>query len=280
MTVFASNIAIVIGPTPPGTGVMAAARAAAGAYSTSPSSLPSAVRLMPTSITTAPGLTHSPRIISARPTAATSRSARPTVAARSRVFEWQTVTVASAPSSSAAIGLPTMFDRPTTTAFAPASGRRASSISFITPKGVQATKRGSPMQQAANVLGVNAVDVLARIDGEQHAPRVDAGGQRQLDQDAVDAAVGVQRRDDLQELVGGRRGGQPVVEGLDAGLRAGGRLVAHVDLGRRIVADEDDGQPRRDSLRGQAIDLQLQVAAHARGQRFSVKNRGGHREAP
>ena len=51
--------------------------------------------------------------------AATTTSARPTSAARSRVREWQTVTVASAAVSSTAIGLPTMLERPSTTARAP-----------------------------------------------------------------------------------------------------------------------------------------------------------------
>src|SRR5260221_467282 len=70
---------MVMGPTPPGTGVIAPATAAASPKLTSPTSrnLPSrSTRLMPTSITDAPGLTQSPRTISARPTAATRMSAR------------------------------------------------------------------------------------------------------------------------------------------------------------------------------------------------------------
>src|SRR3974390_1633101 len=62
--------AIVIGPTPPGTGVMAPATSRASAKLTSPTirDLPPALtRLMPISITVAPGLIHSPRIYSARP---------------------------------------------------------------------------------------------------------------------------------------------------------------------------------------------------------------------
>ena len=54
------------------------------------------MRLMPTSITVAPGLTQSPCTIRGRPTAATSTSARRQTAARSRVREWQMVTVALA----------------------------------------------------------------------------------------------------------------------------------------------------------------------------------------
>ena len=64
--------------------------------------LPSApaTRLMPTSITVAPGLIQSPRTISGRPTAANRMSARRQTAGRSRVFECATVTVAFSASRS------------------------------------------------------------------------------------------------------------------------------------------------------------------------------------
>ena len=57
------------------------------------------MRFMPTSITTAPGLTASAPSSRGTPTAATRTSARRQTAARSRVREWQTVTVAFAASS-------------------------------------------------------------------------------------------------------------------------------------------------------------------------------------
>ena len=71
---------------------------------------------MPTSITTAPGLTMSAVSRWRRPTAATTMSAICTCRFRSGVALWQTVTVALACSSSNAIGLPTVLLRPMTTA--------------------------------------------------------------------------------------------------------------------------------------------------------------------
>src|ERR1035441_8772314 len=64
---------MVIGPTPPGTGVMAPATFRASSKATSPTSRALApasagTRLMPTSITMAPGLIQSPRIICGRET--------------------------------------------------------------------------------------------------------------------------------------------------------------------------------------------------------------------
>src|SRR5690606_29458714 len=92
--VLASRQAMVMGPTPPGTGVMAPATSLASAKATSPTSrvLPSpfsgaGMRLMPTSMTVAPPLTQSPRIISGRPTAATRTSAVRHSAGRSFVRE-------------------------------------------------------------------------------------------------------------------------------------------------------------------------------------------------
>src|SRR5437899_8009224 len=74
-SVLASNVAMVIGPTPPGTGVIHDARFFAAAKSTSPQSLPSAFRLIPTSITIAPGLIQSPCTKPALPMPATTMSA-------------------------------------------------------------------------------------------------------------------------------------------------------------------------------------------------------------
>ncbi len=94
--VFLRSMAIVIGPTPPGTGVMAEAMGETPAKSTSPTNLPSR-RLVPTSITTAPGLTISAVIKRGFPMAAMRMSAERVISARFLVRLWQMVTVASAP---------------------------------------------------------------------------------------------------------------------------------------------------------------------------------------
>src|ERR1700693_5721218 len=74
-TVFAISIAIVIGPTPPGTGVILEATFLTDSKSTSPCSLKpifaflSSPLFVPTSPTTAPFFTMSPLTIPARPAA-------------------------------------------------------------------------------------------------------------------------------------------------------------------------------------------------------------------
>ena len=70
--------------------------------------------------------------------------------------------------------------------------------------------------ELAGAEGMQSVDVLHRIDRPHHARFVDLLGQRRLDEDPVDDVVLVELFDELDELVLGRRGGQPVVDRLDA----------------------------------------------------------------
>ena len=83
---FLSKQAIVIGPTPPGTGVKALAFFETSSNATSPTK-PFSVLLIPTSITIASFLTQSPLTSSGIPTAATIISASKHSAFKSLVFE-------------------------------------------------------------------------------------------------------------------------------------------------------------------------------------------------
>ncbi len=122
---FCIRVATVIGPTPPGTGVIQLARSDAAWKPTSPTSRPSSSRLIPTSITTAPGFTHSPGISCGRPTATTRMSAPRTAASSTSggVNLWQQVVVQPAISNSSIIGRPTWLETPTMVALAPRTGR-------------------------------------------------------------------------------------------------------------------------------------------------------------
>ena len=90
--VFLSKHAIVIGPTPPGTGVNAFAFFETSSNATSPT-MPLSVLLIPTSITIVSFFTQSPLTSSGMPTAATIISASKHSAFKSLVFEWVIVTV-------------------------------------------------------------------------------------------------------------------------------------------------------------------------------------------
>mmetsp|Transcript_11886 Transcript_11886/g.31409 ORF Transcript_11886/g.31409 Transcript_11886/m.31409 type:complete len:222 (+) Transcript_11886:103-768(+) len=148
LSVFFRSMAMVIGPTPPGTGVISDATSTASANATSPTSrwpsffVASSTALMPTSITTQPGFSQSPRRNSGFPMAATTMSASCTMAFMSSVREWQTVTVASMDWSSDATGMPTMLDLPMTTARLPAIFTPERWSSSMQPAGVHGTARG------------------------------------------------------------------------------------------------------------------------------------------
>src|ERR1051326_2217418 len=124
-TVFHNSIARVIGPTPPGTGVIAPAISFALSNSTSPTSLPLEDRVIPTSITVAPGLMWSPVIAPGRPVATMRMSALRVCDPRSVVPVWHSVTVALAVVpllvSRMDTGRPTSCERPTTTTCAPST---------------------------------------------------------------------------------------------------------------------------------------------------------------
>ena len=113
---------VVTLPMPPGTGVQAATVPAASA-ATSPSSVPSGSAVTPASSTICSGCTHAGVMSPGVPAAARSMSASRQRAARSGVFRWQSVTVASARVSSSAAGRPMTRLRPTTVTRRPAGSK-------------------------------------------------------------------------------------------------------------------------------------------------------------
>jgi hypothetical protein len=89
-----------------------------------------------------------------------------------------------------------------------------------------------------------------------------------LHQDAVDLRVGVQRADAIQHLRFPRRSPAAHTAQVDARVAAGLSLVAHIDAGGRVVADQDHGQARTAALLGQLRHPGLELCADARGQRL------------
>ena len=149
-TVLAINIATVMGPTPPGTGVIALATCLTSSNATSPTSFwplffeASGTALIPQSMTTAPGLTQSFLTSSGTPQATTKMSACLAMAATSLVLEWAMVTVALFHNNNWAMGDPTIFDLPIITAWAPMMVAPARLISSKHPYGVQGRKQFEP----------------------------------------------------------------------------------------------------------------------------------------
>ena len=83
--------------------------------------------------------------------------------------------------------------------------------------------------------------------------------QRKLHQDAIDLRPRVQLADYFEQLLGGDAVGRGDGLGVDTQGGAGLDLVANVDLGTRVVARQNDGQPRGTALGGQLLDARFQL---------------------
>ena len=127
-----------MGPTPPGTGVIALATLETSSKSTSPTK-PESVLLIPTSITIAPFFTQSPLTNLGIPTAAIIISALSHSFFKSFVFEWVIVTVQFSFKSNWVIGFPFKFDRPITTACLPLKFFSIFLSNRLHPRGVHGT---------------------------------------------------------------------------------------------------------------------------------------------
>ena len=84
-------------------------------------------------------------------------------------------------------------------------------------------------------------------------------------------------RDECDQLGFARARRQLVVEGLHAGFGHGLGLGADIDFARRIVADENDGNPRHDAaVAAQPVHGIRDLAAQIRGDRLSVNDTRAH----
>mmetsp|Transcript_74166 Transcript_74166/g.191326 ORF Transcript_74166/g.191326 Transcript_74166/m.191326 type:complete len:447 (+) Transcript_74166:1105-2445(+) len=122
LTTLRSSMASATWPTPPGTGETKQCFASSAQTSPTMRRMPPALtRFIPASTTTAPSFSHAPRTKPGLPTQATTMSARRTWSSTFLVWVWHTVTVQSSCCSISATGVPTVLERPKTTASFPTS---------------------------------------------------------------------------------------------------------------------------------------------------------------
>ena len=105
--------------------------------------------------------------------------------------------------------------------------------------------------QPAEIIGVKPVGILVGGNGFENHPTVDVFRKGKLNENAVDFLIGVFLLDQCQEFGLSRAGRQFMVVDVDPGQFAGLLLVLHIDVRRRIVADQDRRQPRFHSRLGQ-----------------------------
>ena len=105
---------------------------------------------------------------------------------------------------------------------------------------------------------MKAVDVLARIDGFDHAVLVDVRGEGELHDEAVDAFVGVEAFDFAEQFAFGDIGVKLKLDRGDAAASAGTNLVAHIEFAPAVVSHQEGGETGRPMPLGH-------VAAHGEG---------------
>jgi len=96
----------------------------------------------------------------------------------------------------------------------------------------------------------------------------------------VHSRVGIEAQDFGLDHGVRRIGGKCVDGGLQPDLVAGLDLVGDIDLGGRIVADDDDGQPRHHAARRQRLCLLATLLAHLPGDGMAVDHFCNHADFP
>ena len=108
--------------------------------------------------------------------------------------------------------------------------------------------RGIPGRQFADVDVVKAVNVFRGQYRLGYLLLVQVPGQRQLHENAVDRIVFVERRDEIEHVLLCYVGRQRVLQRMEAAGFRGALLVAHVNLARRVFADDDHREARPDAV--------------------------------
>ena len=136
---------------------------------------------------------------------------------------------------------------------------------------------GDLQHQPAQVRGVQAVGVLARIHGLEHRLLVQPGGQRQLD-DVAGARRVVVEPGHGGEHVGLRGGrGQVLPHRRDADLGAVAVLARHVRRRPRVLTDQQRAQARHHATLAQHRHTSGELVADGRRGRLPVEQPSRHR---
>ena len=120
---------------------------------------------------------------------------------------------------------------------------------------------------------MKAVDVLGRVDAIHDGVGVEAHGQRQLHQYAVDGRIGVQLADQGEQI--GLADVTRRIEGhrADAGFLAGLALVAHIDRRGRIGAHQHDCESGRPAAFAfERLHADLDLGPHPRRHGLAVEH--------
>ena len=101
--------------------------------------------------------------------------------------------------------------------------------------------RGVLKREFGDIHGMEAVHILAGIDGADDRGFVDLRRGRGLDEDAVNGGVGVEFFDEGEKFLLRGVGGEFLFHGVESEFGGLAVFRAHVGAGSRVVADEHHG---------------------------------------
>ena len=144
-------------------------------------------------------------------------------------------------------------------------------------------ERRAILHQPAHVQRMKPVDVLAGIQGIEHAAfgiRAHRLRQRRLHQDPVVHVAAVEPIDEREQLRERRRRGQPLEIDAKPHLAPGLRFAPDVDFRRRILADQHDPQAGRPArARPERLDARTDLRPNPVGDGDAVEQPGRHQRA-
>ena len=269
---------MVIGPTPPGTGVIAPATVAALSKCTSPTSrvLPSprsgaSIRLMPTSITVAPGLIQSPGTISGRPDGGHHDISPPHGGGQIPGARMRDGHGAAVAQKQVRHGFADDIAAPDD------HGVKARQAAVMVAQHHQTAKRRAghhrllPGAQKPDIGDMKPVHILGRINTVDYQIAVQVIGQRQLHQDTMHRRIGIEPVKQRQKIGFAGVGLQLVLERVHANFDGLLAFGTHVDLARGILADQHHRKTGRNGVLGlQGRHMLGHLPAHPGCKSFAV----------
>ncbi len=141
-------------------------------------------------------------------------------------------------------------------------------------RGRAGARSRQPGHQGADIAGMEAVDVLFGGDGQQDALGIHLRRQGELHQDAIDIVARVELLHNGKEFSGRDGFGRLDAFRVNAEVFAGLDLVAHVDLGRGIVAHQHHREAGRTAICGQSRNAGLQLVLDLVAHGIAVKDQG------
>ena len=131
-----------------------------------------------------------------------------------------------------------------------------------------------PEGEPPHVLGMEAVHILGGIDGQQAAGGVQPGGQRQLQQNAVHIGAGIQLGNQSKQRLLRGIGGQAIGQRENARILAGPFLIADIDLRCGVLPYQNDGKSGgAQTVLAAGGDFFLEFGAHGLRRGLSINNR-------